>query len=289
MAEAASILRRKTVPGGGSGGDGSGRATPEKAMKLAFGRAGRGLARLGLQMTGFSMERAGVAALAGAAGEGALVLLLRRGGAAGGAVVIEPGMIAALVEAETMGRLARSAAEPRAPTRIDALIVSGFLTAALEGFDEAAGDLSLAPQLTGWRPGEMVAQPRSLPLMLEDQPMRAVRIGFDFGEGARSGGLILAVPMAGPRPRGSAAESLGEALREAVLGARADVRAVLARLPLPLDSVSRWEPGALVPLPRELLARVRIEDIDGETVARGRLGQVAGSRAVRIVEQEAGG
>jgi flagellar motor switch protein FliM len=280
MVAAESILRRKA---------GAGRRpeftqmSPEKAMKLAFGRAGRGIAGLGLRMSAFSIERSSVAALAASAAESTMVLTLAQGGSPGGAVFVDPGMTAALIEAGTMGRVGRGEVESRAPTRIDALVVAAFLDTALAAFDELAADLSVAATVTGWRPGEMLPAATVLPLMLEDVPMRLFRLGFDFAEGAREGRLTLAMPMDRNRGRGAGAEGLGPQLQNAVLAARANVRAVLARLNLPLDAVTTWEPGSLVPLSRELLTQVLIEDLDRVTVARGRLGQVNGARAVRIV------
>ncbi|MCR8723237.1 FliM/FliN family flagellar motor switch protein [Frigidibacter sp. ROC022] len=282
--QAANILRRKARSSRAASS--AARITPESALKLAFGRAGRGLAGLGLRMVGFADERSTVAGLAGAVPEAGLVTTLRRASGGTGVLIVDPGMTAALIESETMGRVGRATGAPRPPTRIDALIVGAFVDAALAEFDGLAESLSIAAAVTGWRVGEMIADPATMPLVVEDVAMRSFRIGFDFGDGARSGTAQIALPLAPPRPvvaPDAAAEGLARDLERRVMAAQAEVRAVLARLSLPLDEVTAWQPGGLLPLPRESLLSVRLEDIDGALLARGKLGRVNGNRALRLL------
>lgn len=281
---AANILRRKAVSGKAT--PMAAAMTPEAAMKLAFGRAGRPLLGLGLRMIGFGIERATVAGLIRAVPEAGLVMTLRRPAGGIGVLIVDPEMTAALIESETMGRVGRSTGARRSPTRIDALIVGAFVDAALAQFDEVAGDLSIAAAVCGWRVSEMIGEVASMALVLEDVAMRKFRIGFDFAGGARSGEAQIALPIDPPRPAappGEEAEGFAHDLQARVMAAPAEVQAVLARMTLPLDLVSTWQPGSLLPLPREALLSVRLEDIDGVAVARGKLGQMNGNRALRLM------
>jgi len=289
MGEAAGeILRRKVATGRGPAAVAA--PTPEKAWRLALGRAGRAKPGLGLRLTAFGMERATVARIAELAPEAALVATMAHAAGGTGALVVDAATRNALVEAETMGRLATAPQELRAPTRIDALIVGAFIDSVLVAFDELAAGLSIAPAVCGWRVGEMIAAPRILPLVVEDLPLRLFRMEFGFDDGARTGMALVALPMEAPKP--VVAETLGEGftgdLERAVMAAPAEVRAVLARLSLPLEAVTGWVPGMLVPLPRGALGQVRLEDIDNVPVARGRLGQMNGMRAVRIAPRGEG-
>lgn len=148
--------------------------TPEKALRLAFGRAGRALPALALRLTGFAMERTTAAGLAAALPDLPLLLLLcRHGEGAAGAAVLDAGLRSALVEVETTGALGRGPAADRPATRIDAVLAAGFLDGALAVFDDLAADLSIAPAVTGFRPGEVLSSPRALPLVLADISSRA--------------------------------------------------------------------------------------------------------------------
>jgi flagellar motor switch protein FliM len=278
---AGTILRRKT--GAGRAAPEAAAMTPEKAMRLAFGRAGRAVTGLGLRLTGFAMERIGLAGLIAAADPTALVVTLTRADGSLGALVIDAGMRSALLEAQTMGRVARAAPPERPATRIDALIAGGFTDTALAVFDEVAAELAIAPRITGFRTAERVATPPLLALLLDDRPLRLLRLGFDFAEGARTGTALIALPLdpapaAGTTPGGGFAQDLAAM----VMAAPAEVRAVLTRLHLPLDELEAWAPGHLIALPRAVLDQVRLTDITGEVLAGGRLGQIGGQRAVRL-------
>jgi flagellar motor switch protein FliM len=257
--------------------------SPEKAMRLAFGRAGRDTAGLGLRLISFAIDRVVVRSLVQAATPQTLVGTLVRADGAVGAVLLDPGFVTALIEAETMGRLRPGDVGDRAPTRIDALIAGAFLDRGLGLFDEVATDLSIAEATTGFRFGAVITQPTMLGLMLEDQPYRALRLGFDFCDGVRQGSALLAMPFDPPaKAEADVRDSFGRDLHEAVMITPAEVRAVLTRLTLPLDEITAWEPGALLPLARDVLDGVVLEDIDGAPVGRGRLGQSNGVRAVRL-------
>jgi flagellar motor switch protein FliM len=279
---AGDMLRQKVATGRGPAAVAT--LTPEKAWRLSFGRAGRTMQGLGLRLTGFGMERATVARMADLAPEAALVLTMMRAAGGSGALIVDPSMRNALVEVETMGRLAKGPQDLRPPTRIDALIVGAFFDSVMAAFDELAVDLSIADAVRGWRVGEIVGGAKVLPLVVEDLALRLFRMSFEFDEGARGGTALLALPMDAPKPLVSAApgEAFSRDLEQVVLGAPAEVRAVLARLSLPLDAVMDWAPGLIVPLPRQALGQVRLEDIDNVSVARGRLGQMNGMRAVRL-------
>ena len=278
--EPTSILRRKT---GASRPPAQALAmTSERALTLAFGRAGRDMPGLGLRLASVGMARGSLSVLPAQAGPATLILTLARDGTAAGALLVDPGLVSALIEAETMGCMATVPPPDRPPTRIDALIAAGFFDRVLIGFDEAAAGLSIAAAVVGFRTGAPVPAAAALPLLLDDRPMRLFRLAFDLGDGQRQAGAMLAMPFDPPRAEAPDAE-FGIALKMAVLAAPAQVRAVLTRLALPLAAVTDWQPGDLVPLPREALGRLILEDIDGHPVAVGRLGQVSGMRAVRLI------
>ncbi len=73
-----------------------------------------------------------------------------------------------------------------------------------------------------------------------------------------------------------------EQIEAAVLGAEAQIEAVLDRVHLPLSAVLALKPGAMVPLSKSALTRVRVEGRGHRFVAWGRLGECQGHLAVRV-------
>jgi hypothetical protein len=73
-------------------------------------------------------------------------------------------------------------------------------------------------------------------------------------------------------------------LRRAVEAARATCRAVIARERLPSEVLLGLRPGDVIPLPAASLTNVRLEAQNGLAVARGRLGDLHGKRAVQAEE-----
>lgn len=283
------------------------RMSAEKALAIAFGRAGRQIPGLGLRMAGFSRELRDLAEIAPDFTPGSLALLLRQKGEAGalgrpghappspamteeggpmhgGLVLADAGLISSLVEARMTGHVSPARPGPRNPTRIDALILSGLVDAALDQFDLLVPDLSIADRVSAWRAGAMVTSAASARLTLADGDFLYFALEFDLGEGLHHGRLVLAMPDR-PPPRREAeigAAAGPGALAEVVLQARSDLRAILARMQVPLSRLSLWEAGDTIPIPRAALTGVRIEDIEGTVVGRGRLGQLSGARAIRI-------
>lgn len=281
-----SILRRKT---------GAGRAmpeialmTPEKAMRLAFGRAGRAMSGLGLRFAGFSSDRVPLTGLVEAIEPSTLVTALRRDDDQTGLLLVDRGLRSALIEAETTGQVGAVEPPDRAPTRIDAVIVAGFIDAALSLFDEVAAEIDIARDVTGFRVAEVIPGAGAVALTLPEVAYRLMRVEVELGTTARPGAAVIALPHDPPaRKAAGPEEALYQAgVQKVVMTVPADLRAVLCRLPVSLDAVSRWEPGMVVPLPHGVLDGVRLEDIDGEPVAKGRLGQINGLRAVRLAAPE---
>lgn len=79
-----------------------------------------------------------------------------------------------------------------------------------------------------------------------------------------------------------AAEDWHARMEATVLGLPADVEAVLHRLTLPLSAVMDFKPGMDIPIPVSALENLRIEGLGHRYLARARLGQNRGFRAIRI-------
>ena len=216
-----------------------------------------------------------------------LLALVEGPGARFGLVVLDAQAMAALIEMQTTGRVAHRPAEPRAPTRTDAIICADFIDRVLELLEQRVteAELDVAPAVAGFRYGLALAEPRAVVMTLEDIAYRAFRFELDLGRGAKSGAMQILLPYEPPGARraGAAeAEAFAEAMRAQVLETQANLTATLFRRRMTLADLVRLEVGSTLVLPREALERISVEAMDGTVVAHGRLGQANGCRAVRL-------
>lgn len=304
-AQPQSVLRKKARAG--RRGPDNFAVTPEKAMVQALARAAQELLSLPLRVRETTESRMTLADLPEALEERALLALLHGPRGAMGLMMLCPALMAALIEMRTTGRLGSGAPSARRPTRTDAAMAADFVDATLAAIEEMlAGDPALV-WAGGFRYASFLDDPRPLPLVLEDQPYRVFCLTVEMGASAaaRAGPLLLVLPAEGrgldftsnlkaPEPRPSAAAEAAAAqlwsdrLELAVMAAPGRLEAVLARLHLPLGRILALQPGMALTLPTDSLATLRLEGPGGRVLARARLGQHQGRRAVRLCGTEEG-
>ena len=282
-----SVLRRKTRPGQRTVRNG-GVAKPARMLRLALARAANDMMDLALTLDDPMDQPLSLAEVLDRVEERALVLLLAGPQEPPGLCLISPTLMSGLIEWQTMRRLSPSTPPPRAPTRTDASIVSGWIDRVLVGFAAALPpDCSLAcdpPHHTG----SFLADPRPLGHLLEDVTHRVFIAEITLGGGVREGNLTFAFPM--PEPGGGDRDSSASAsgkdwqatVERNVLGAETRLDAVLGRVSLSLSKLIDLRVGGRVPLSMVMVDQVRLEGPDGHAVATGRLGQSKGHRALKL-------
>ncbi|QYK39992.1 MAG: FliM/FliN family flagellar motor switch protein [Paracoccaceae bacterium] len=263
----------------------------EAQWPLALARAAQGAGGLDLVA---GDPRGGVASLAEVLDllpERGLIMVLQGPGGATGIMALDPAVLAALVERQTLGRVTARAVAPRRPTRTDAAIAAGLVDGALAALDAALEEDGDRVWAAGFRSSVHLEDARPLGLLLEDASFRLLRVEASLGGGAKSGAVVLALPAAGrgsaPPPRSAAGDAAAAmvfraALAEQVMGAGATLEAVIARVTLPLSQVMALAPGEVLRLGAAAIDRIDLEGPDGLRVAGGRMGQTRGMRALRI-------
>jgi flagellar motor switch protein FliM len=212
--------------------------------------------------------------------EGSLLLFFA--GAAGqppaGLAVIDPALLAGLIEVLTTGSVTSARREPRRATAVDAALAGHVLEVWLAGIAETRGDGQWLA-ISG-----LVPDLRSALLKLEEGRWIETRVDLDLASGKRTGRLSLyQAPASGSDVRTGGSE----ALRSVVLPVRTTLEAVLCRVRVPLGTIAALEPGQLVPLPGVSVRRIRLEAPRGSLIAEVHLGQSGGFRAIRIVDPSA--
>ncbi len=232
--------------------------------------------------------------LAGMVDAGTMIALLE--GPAGFALaLLDAEGLAALIEAQTMGRVLRRPLDGRSPSGIDAAMIADPLDRVLDAHDrlltELAGPaaapargaaISDGSDVPGYRYATHLTQSRQIAVALADAPHVLVTIALEFGEGARRGTLHLAFPDA---PDAEAAVASGDwhaRMEASVMQAEVPLRAVLARVRKPIHEVTGLAVGDLLVLPRTALDHVKMTAAGGVTVVEARLGRSGPSKAVRL-------
>lgn len=301
----------------------AGPPAPARLAAIAAAQAARAVAGLALTCADSRDSIASLAELPEHLPDQALLAIIEGGighGSDGadrlGVVALSPGMAAALIEMQTLGRLTATPPEARRPTRADAALAADFIDAMLAGLGGGDGSgAGPAGALAGFRYASHLADPRPLGLMLEDRGFRILRLHLHLGPlGEREGQILLALPLPADAPRlpapapppvalaatGAEAAPLPPAsppppapsrptLARAMQSAPITLHAILCRRRITLAELRALAPGVLLALPRQALTEARLESASGHRLALGKLGEVDGFHALRLLAPQSAG
>lgn len=270
----------------------TGAETGARAWRVAFARAARDCIGLDLSVSILRDDRRSLGELLDLIPDRALLAVLEGPDQGLGLLAISPDLMAAVIEAQTIGRVTATAPIPRRPTRTDAAMSARLIDSALVTLETT---LANAPDLTwtgGFRYASFLDEPRPLGLLLDDVPYRLLACDLDIAGGLRQGRVLLALPAEGRGPRPAPAPPPGETpvtaqawqvgLSGAVLGAEVALDAVIGRMRLPLAQAMTLEAGMILPITGARVDQVTLAVPGGDIVATGKLGQHRGMRALKL-------
>lgn len=216
--------------------------------------------------------------------DGGLLLLLDGPSGALGLMTVDAATLTSLIEMQTTGMITTRPAPSRLLTRTDAVLVAPLVDSILRRTAQHLADHPDSHWTRGYRFGAMIEDRRSLGLALVAPDYHVLQIPLDIGQGARTGELVLALPVCERPAEQEGRPALVKAspeLRARVLDAPACLQAVLCRLSLPLSQMDQLGAGMLLPLPPDVLRDITLE-AGGRVVAKAQLGKLQGMRALRI-------
>ena len=262
--------------------------TASRAVRLALARAAQTGTGLKLTVGSVAEQILPLDAMLDEHDDDLLLTALTRDGAVCGLIACDAGLVSAAIEVMTTGRIGPTGPDTRRVTRTEGTLVQPLLRAMLDELEETTARTSL----DGWTRfvglGQRFDTCRAAGFALADRSYRLMRMSLDCGAPDRQGTLLLALPVqaaAQPLTQVAAADPVADwqgRFRTAVLGAPARLDAVLHRMRVPLATMTGLQVGQCLPLTGCTVGMVRLVDPAGRTVARGRLGQIAGQIAVRI-------
>lgn len=265
----------------------------DRDWRLALARAARDMMGLELEVRRVTITRASLAEVLEIAPDHALVALLDGPDSGLGVLFMAPSVTSAMIEMQTIGRLSAQAPAPRKPTRIDAFMVAGLIDRALAGLEQNLASEADLIWAGGFRYASHLEDIRPLSLLLEDEPYRVLTTEIGLGAG-RDGKIILVLPAEGrgrrPVSDGDGAEDAGlhftTALAEQVMHAGSVLDGVVGRLRLPLGRIMALQTGDVLALPAAALDAISLDTLEGRSIARARLGQNRGMRALKLYDMD---
>lgn len=200
-----------------------------------------------------------------------------------GAILLDPDLLAGIIEFQLSGRVSERPVSSRPPTRTDAVVVGEILDAWLATAESAMKEVGLE---AGWPaigfervPGHLSR--REIALLLEPVEFRSVDIVLSLYGGAKTGLLSIATPRIDASHDGHI-HSTPARVRTHIPDLPVALHAVLTRLPVAMMKARRLEPDVVFPLPDGCLQNVRLETSAGRLIRLVQLGRVDGKRAVRL-------
>lgn len=206
-----------------------------------------------------------------------------------GLIALGPGLVDALVEVQTTGRVEAVALPPRPVTRIDEALVRDFIDLTLAGLSRegAAIDGRDWPDRMGY--GSRIRDRGQVNLLLPEADYIVLSVDLGFERVDRRAPLVLVLPSDPARvqpvapAQKAAADPAWIAARARMVDAlRLPLEVVLMRLTRPLSEVEGLAVGDLLPFGPADLNEVALETAGGRALVHGRLGQVGGRRALRL-------
>jgi flagellar motor switch/type III secretory pathway protein FliN len=257
--------------------------SPTKALRRAASRTADYLWDLALVTQNVQIETLDQDGVIESLDKKDLLLLLDGPDGAIGLAAVDRSVLTGIVEVQTIQQVTQLPVdEERELTPTDAAMMSPLLDGTLSRLEDALDGSPTQALVAGFRFGAMIEDPRAASLLLDAASYRAFRADMDLALGRRKGRLSLILPE--PRvKRGGDTDADKPGPHAELLGrvpARLD--AVLTRITLPLSRARVLKVGDTLTLSRDALDRVEVYAGPGHLVAKGRLGQLNGNRAVRL-------
>lgn len=259
--------------------------SPSKALRLAMIRAAEIKVGLLVTVLGITEEILPLDDVLHLIEDDHLLLALNGDRGLCGLAGIDLQTRAAVIEMQTTGMLRATPADPRAVTATDAAMLAPLI----DGLLTDAHDTTIGTPLEGWTGsyavGDRVINTRAAGMAMVDTTYRLVRLTLDLGAGERQGMIQIALPLNREmkvEEAPDAAATWSAAIAAAVGTAPAELHAVLHRMCLSLRQVDGFHVGQMLALPGITVGSIKMEAADGRVLARARLGQMTGLRAVRL-------
>ncbi|WP_300580591.1 FliM/FliN family flagellar motor C-terminal domain-containing protein [Marivita sp.] len=215
-------------------------------------------------------------------GDDRLLVILEHDQGRRGLAAFDRDLVTGLIDIQTLGRVTRFPADARPYTPTDAAMTAPLIDAALPRF---ASMLSMQPEmahLQDYRFGALVEDCQAAALALDADSYHLVTFEVSLANDTRSGAILFLFPE--PAPDVEGLDTIAQPGKHEAMFKLAPVRmqAILTRIHIPLDRAQALRPGDVLTLSPGATSSATLTMSGGDIVARGKLGQMNGFRAIRI-------
>lgn len=248
-----------------------------RAFRKALPRVADESLGLALTLIGAHQRRMPQADLSEGLDSGWLLLSLTSSTVARAGVLMDPILVSALVQHQTLGAVAKDISPDRRLTGTDAALAAPLV-------DDLMKKIRDTTQYGSLRVERRMPDVRALLLPFDAESYLRAELTIDIAVGLHQGRVIFLLPDAPPPEPETAERGLAEPalMKDNAMVVKAELRAVIARLSLPLDTLNALKVGQVLPLADARMEKTELVSIEGRRVATARLGQADGFRAVRI-------
>ncbi|MCL6283456.1 FliM/FliN family flagellar motor switch protein [Ruegeria sp. 2012CJ41-6] len=215
-----------------------------------------------------------------------LMLVLGEPGGLNAAFCVDRIATAAMIRHQTMGEVSTQPPDDRPFTDTDAALLAPLAERLLTEAADLLGEAEDWLCMRSYRFENRQKKLSDLILILGQERYRLCDLVVDIGHGVCQGQITVILPDRPPEqvaePEDVATEPVGLERNFGLM--RTELQVVLTRLQVPLSTLSGLKPGDALPLDSCQLDEAELLTIDGRAVARARLGQCRGMRALRLNE-----
>ncbi|WP_298256719.1 FliM/FliN family flagellar motor switch protein [uncultured Litoreibacter sp.] len=201
-----------------------------------------------------------------------------------GLIVFDGVLVDALIEQQTLGRISAAPRVERPVTEIDAALCTGFAASVVAKLAELSVDRRDASALAGFSYVAPQIDRASLSLTMSEKAYDVLRLSLDLGPGLKVGQAILMFPAAVEQVK-AAPKKINPDMVEAIQDCELGLLAYLPSVRLPVQTLLSMEPDMLIALPEGILEGAQLRDGRNSMLAKGRIGQIGGCRALRLEGQ----
>ena len=248
-----------------------------RAFRKALPRVADETFGMALSLIGAHQRRMPQADLANDLDNGWLLLSLSAPMMQRAGVCMDPILVSALVQHQTLGTVASEISAERKLTGTDAALAAPLV-------DDLLKKIRTLTPYGALRVERRMPDVRSLLLPFDAESYLRAELTIDVSVGLHQGRMIFLLPDAPPPEPDEVDRDPAEPalMKDTAMVVKAELRAVLARLSLPLDKLNDLKVGQVLPMPGARMDKTYLISIDGRRVATARLGQADGFRAVRL-------
>ena len=280
----AALMRKLSV---GQQGTGSKSRALLRALRLTVARSSVERVQLSVSVIGAKQASKTQEGATSGLEDGQLFLLFTNNDSRVASVLLDAGLVSAIIQKQTFGEVLPDPPQQRLLTDTDAAMVVPLVEDMIGHAQMLVDDPKDATRLCGYEFASRAVDLRALSLALVEDSYDAFELTVEMEGGVRQGTILFLLPDKpvedGDADRGGTEQE--KTLVEAAGVVRAELNAVIFRMNLPLAALSDLHAGDLLPLSGARLDRVDVVAIDRNRMTQGRLGQCGGLRAVRINEQ----